>query len=169
MKTNAAGRDLIKRWEGLSLKAYPDPATGGKPWTIGYGHTGDVEPHHVITEHQAEVILDVDIDRAEGIVTRAVRVLLNENQFSALVSFVFNVGPGRKDLKDGFVALKSGQPSAMLRKLNAGDFSRYDSKGVLVGGAAAEFLKWKYAAGKVLPGLVKRRAAERALFLTPVK
>jgi lysozyme len=152
MRTNALGVALIKRFEGLSVKAYKCPAG---VWTIGHGHTGDVKAGDVITAHQAEAILDVDLDTNERIVSQSVKVPLTENQFSALVSFVFNVGPGVPGKKDGFVFLKSGKPSSMLRKLNAADY----------GGAAAEFLSWKYAAGRVLPGLVKRRAAERELFL----
>jgi len=159
-RINAEGRALIKEAERLSLKAYRCPAG---VLTIGWGHTGDVKPGDVITEHQAEAILDVDLDTSEQIVLDVVYVSLSDNQFSALVSFVFNVGKGRPagtlgpddKGKDGFVYLKSGKPSSMLRKLNASDYT----------GAAAEFLSWKYAAGRVLPGLVKRRAAERELFL----
>jgi lysozyme len=160
MRANARAVALIKKYEGLRLTAYLCPA---KVWTIGWGHTGDVKRGDKITEHQAEAILDVDLDTSERIVGSAVKVTLTENQFSALVSFVLNVGPGRKagtlgpkdDGEDGFVVLKSGKPSTFLRLLNAGDTS----------GAAEEFLKWKYAAGRVMPGLLKRRIEERALFI----
>jgi lysozyme len=162
MRTNAAGVALIKRLEGLRLRAYRCEA--GK-LTIGWGHTGDVKETDVISEHQAEAILDADLDKYERMVAGAVKVPLNENQFAALVSFAFNVGPGRKANpakgdkgKDGFLILKSGVPPTILRKLNAQDFA----------GAAAEFMKWKYAAGQVSAGIVKRRAAERALFVKPV-
>lgn len=170
MKTSKRGIDQIKKHEALRLVAYPDPASpraikkratgiddrslSGSPWTVGFGHTGDVKEGDVITEHQAEAILDVDVDRAERIVLNAVKVPLTQGQFDALVSFVFNVGPGKKGVKDGFVELKSGKPSSMLRKLNEGDYA----------GAAAEFMSWKFAAGRVMPGLVKRRAEEAALF-----
>ncbi len=155
MITNDAGRKIIMDSEGLYLTSYKCPAG---IWTIGWGHTGDVQPGMKITKHQAEVILEHDLQRFEEMVDNAVMVPLNANQFSALVSFAFNVGPGAKDKKDGFVMLKSGKPSSLLRKLNA---SAYLS-------AAEEFNKWVHGGGKILPGLVKRRAAERALFLTPV-
>jgi lysozyme len=157
MKINQAGIDLIKRWEGLRLKAYTCPAG---VWTIGYGHTGDVEPGDVITAHQADVILEeIDIpkhadDVFDLLVERGVNC--NENQFAALVSFAFNLGVGRL------------AHSTLLEKFVAGDLVRYDRRGEVVGGAAAEFRKWKFAAGKVMPGLVARREAEMNLFLTPV-
>lgn len=139
MKTNLAGRQLIMDAEGLRLKAYRCPA--GK-WTVGYGHTGDVEPHHEITEHQAEEILEYDLGRfEEGVLLLTPG--LGTNQFSALVCFAFNVGLG------------AFETSTLRKKILAGDFA----------GAADEFMKWTYSAKKLLPGLVKRRAAERALFL----
>lgn len=151
MKTNLAGIDLIKRFEGLRLAAYLCPA--GIP-TIGYGHTGDVNLGQYITEHQADVILQHDLEKFEEILEKAVRVKLNANQHAALVSLVFNVGPGKKGVRDGIVELKSGKPSTLLRFLNDGQYAA----------AAAQFSKWIHAGGKVLPGLVKRRAAEAALF-----
>lgn len=152
MKINAAGIGLIKQFEGCQLSAYYCPSG---ILTIGFGHTGDVKFGQRITQHQADVILDYDLERFEEIVSKAVKTPLTENQFSALVSFVFNVGPGKKDVRDGFVTLKSGRPSLMLTLLNVGNSS----------GAADQFLRWNKGGGKVLPGLVKRRAAERALFL----
>lgn len=166
---------MIREHERLMLKSYPDPASprarhkrekgvddpslSGKPWTIGYGHTQDVTEGMVISSHQAEEILRSDLELQYGPeVDALVRVALNQNQFDALVSFYFNVGPGKKGVDSGFAVLKSGQPSSMLRLLNAGDYA----------GAAGQFMQWKYARGKVMPGLVKRRAAERALFLEPV-
>jgi len=154
--------DLVKTAEGLRLSAYPDPATGGAPWTVGFGHTGaDVRPGLVITQARAEELLRGDLEEAAAIVTRAVTVPLTDAQFGALVSFVFNVGAGRRKAgkdagKDGFVVLKTGKPSTLLAKLNAGDTA----------GAAGEFSKWTRGAGKVMAGLVKRRAAEAALFLS---
>jgi lysozyme len=141
MRTNQRGIDLIKKYEGLRLKAYLCPAN---VWTIGWGHTGDVKKGDVITEHQAEAILDVDLDKFERGVTDLLKgCIYNQNQFSALVSFAFNLGLG---------ALSK---STLLKLFKAGDAK----------GAADEFTKWKYAAGKVLPGLLKRRIEERALFL----
>uniref|UniRef100_UPI000225FC22 lysozyme n=1 Tax=Paracoccus sp. TRP TaxID=412597 RepID=UPI000225FC22 len=99
-----------------------------------------------ITKADARTILTRDLPRYEADVTRLVRVPLNENQFGALVSFTYNLGAGN---------LTS---STLLRKLNAGDYA----------GAAAEFPTWNKAGGKVLNGLVRRRAAERALFEKPV-
>lgn len=151
--------------EGLRLAAYPDPATGGAPWTAGYGHTGpDVRPGLTITKAMAEEWLASDLQEAAAIVEGAVAVPLTDHQFAALTLFVMNVGSGRKakgkDLgKDGFLCLKTGRPSTLLVKLNAGDYA----------GAAAEFPKWVHGAGKVMPGLVKRRAKEAALFLEGIE
>jgi len=143
MKTSPKGIALIKSAEGLRLKAYPDPGTGGLPWTIGYGSTAGVTRNMVITEAQAEQMLAKDLVRFERIVERLVRVPLNQSQFDALVSFTYNVGEG------------NFTNSTLLRELNAGDTA----------GAAEQFSRWVHAAGKVLPGLVTRRGAERALFL----
>lgn len=143
MKTSPKGIALIKSAEGLRLKAYPDPGTGGLPWTIGYGSTSGVTRNMVITEAQAEQMLAADLVRFERIVERAVRVPVSQGQFDALVSFTYNVGEG------------NFTKSTLLRKLNAGDAA----------GAAEQFSRWVHAGGKVLPGLVKRRADERALYL----
>lgn len=150
MKINDAGVALIKKAEGLRLQAYPDPAHGWAVPTIGYGHTSAAgEPTVVrgmsITAKQADEILRRDLGQYEQAVEDAVTVPLNENQFSALVSFTFNLGAGNLG------------SSTLLKKLNAGDYA----------GAANEFLKWNKAGGKVLAGLNARRAAERTLFLTP--
>lgn len=142
MKTSPKGIALIKSAEGLRLKAYPDPGTGWLPWTIGYGSTVGVTQAMVITEAQAELMLAADLVRFERAVERLVQVPLTQGQFDALVSFTYNVGEG------------NFTKSTLLRKLNAGDTA----------GAAEQFARWVNAAGKVLPGLVKRRAAERALF-----
>jgi lysozyme len=143
MKTSPKGIALIKSAEGLRLKAYPDPGTGGLPWTIGYGSTSGVTRNMVITETKAEQMLAADLVRFEHIVERLVRVPVDQGQFDALVSFTYNVGEG------------NFTKSTLLRRLNAGDTA----------GAAEQFSRWVNAGGKVLPGLVKRRAAEQALFL----
>jgi lysozyme len=137
--------DLIKRFEGCRLSAYPDPGTGGDPWTIGYGHTGpEVHRGLVWTQAQADAGLALDVarfaDKVEGLVGTAATT---QGEFDALVCFAFNVGAGN---------LAS---STLLRKHKAGDKA----------GAAVEFGKWTHAAGKVLPGLVTRRKAEAALYL----
>jgi lysozyme len=153
MKT---ARDIIKKHEGLRLVAYPDPGTRGAPWTIGYGHTHNVRKGDTCTVEQAEAWLDTDMAGAYAIVDAAVKVSLTRQQRDALCSFVFNVGPGYKNVKDGFVQLKNGNPSTMLRRLNAGDYV----------GAATQFPLWNKAAGRVLRGLTIRRGEERALFLS---
>lgn len=151
MKITQHGLDLIKSHEGLRLKAYPDPATGGEPWTIGYGHTSRagppaVHPGMVITREQAEEILRRDLRKFEAEVQRMVKVPLNDNQYSALVSFCFNVGPGNL------------QKSGVLRAVNAKQF----------GAVPARLMQWNKAAGKVMKGLTRRRAEEGRLFITPV-
>jgi lysozyme len=141
VKINAQGLALVKRHEGCKLEAYVCPA--GKV-TIGYGHTGgDVKLGQKISQHVADVILEHDLEDAEDCVERAMKGrALTSNQFSALVSLTFNVG------SVNFV-------NSTLRKLALrGDFA----------GAAAEFPRWVHGGGKVLPGLVARRADERALF-----
>lgn len=155
MKTSINGINQIETLEELRLKAYLDPL--GIP-TIGYGHTGpDVHLGQVITKLQAEQLLQKDLAVAEGWVNAAVKVPLNQNQFDALVSIVFNVGHGSSK-KDGIIQLTNGKPSSLLRLLNLGNYAL----------AADEFSKWVYGGGQKLPGLVTRRAMERALFLKPV-
>lgn len=142
---NDLGLNIIKNAEGLRLAAYQDSV--GK-WTIGYGHTGsDVTPDLKISEDQAEDLLKKDLEMTENAVSRLVTDPINSNEFSALVSFTFNLGQGTLS------------HSTLLQLLNAGDHSA----------AAPEFLKWVHAGGKVLDGLVKRRQAEHDLFLTPVE
>lgn len=139
-RVNAAGLDLIRRYEGLRLTAYLCPAG---VWTIGYGHTGDVQPGQTITRERADELLRADLRNAEGAVSRLIRVPLSDNEFSALVSFAFNCGIG---------ALEG---STLRRHLNGG----------LRLAAAGEFWRWCYGGGRRLEGLVRRRADERALFL----
>ncbi|MFB0823846.1 lysozyme [Chromobacterium violaceum] len=143
MKTNAAGISLIKQFEGVRLAAYQDMVG---VWTIGYGHTGpDVKAGMTITQQQADQLLAADLEKFETGVRKAVIVPLNANQFSALVSFSYNLGLGN---------LRS---STLLRLLNKGDYN----------GAAAQFPRWNRAGGQAVPGLTRRRKAEQALFLTP--
>jgi lysozyme len=139
-----AAIDIVERFEGLRLRAYKCPAG---IWTCGVGHTGpDVDEGLVVSEDVAEEWLRVDLEHAAKTVDRAVATTLNSNERSALISFVFNLGSG---------AFTS---STLLKVLNMGDRV----------GAANQFLRWDKAGGKVLPGLTKRRKAERALFLTEV-
>jgi lysozyme len=144
MRCSEKGIALIKEFEGCILTAYPDPATGGDPWTIGVGHTGpEVKAGLIITEAQADDYLRADLETAEKCINNLVTQILTQEQFDALCSFVFNLGCG---------ALRS---STLLRKLNTGDDV----------GAADEFLKWNKAAGKIMAGLTRRREAEKELFL----
>lgn len=141
--TNAAGLALIKRFEGLELEPYAD--AGGK-LTIGYGHL--IKPGEYFTrmsEAQAHALLREDVKVAEAYVKRYVHVGLNENQFAALVSLVYNIGPG------------NFRKSTLLRQLNQGNGDK----------AAAEFTRWNKVGNRTLAGLTKRRKAERALFQTP--
>lgn len=149
MRISESGIALLKRFEGLELEAYQDIAG---VWTIGYGHTGpDVTPGMRITEREAEALLRRDLKSREDAVSRLVTVPLNQNEFDALVSFVYNVGA------------EAFRRSTALRRLNRG--ARL---------AAAEALTWwnKATVGGVLRevlGLTRRRAAEKALFMTPVE
>ncbi len=141
MKLSPRGVEFIKKSEGCRLKAYQ--CTAGK-WTIGWGHTRDVKEGMQITQHQADVIFSSDIESFEdGVAYMTKGVDLTQEQFDALVSLAFNIGVTRFGT------------SNLLRKLLRGD----------VAGAAGEFEKWRLADGKVDPGLVKRRAAEREMFL----
>lgn len=140
-KIKVTGLDIIKLYEGLRLDAYLCPA--GVP-TIGYGHTKDVKLGDRCTQQQAEEWLEDDFFMAKTDVKAVVKVPITQNQLDALGSFVFNLGVRRLI------------QSTLLKKLNAGDYC----------GAAAEFDKWVFAGGKKLNGLVKRRAAEKQLFLS---
>ena len=108
--TSRKGIELIKEFEGCVLKAYPDPGTGGDPWTIGYGHTGpDVRPGTQITKDRAEELLIGDLKRFEISVVALVNVPLTQREFDAIVSFTYNVGTG------------SLEHSTFLRRINAGE------------------------------------------------
>ncbi|WP_413616427.1 lysozyme [Halomonas cupida] len=150
MNISDRGIALIREFEGLELEAYPDPGTGGEPWTIGVGTTvidGEpVRPGMTITEMQAIEYLAADCERFSDAVERLVMVPLNQNEHDALTSFAYNVG------------IRAFSESTLLKRLNADD--RH--------GAANELLKWVHAGGKVMKGLERRRVAERELFLTPI-
>lgn len=141
MRTAEPGRKLIKSYESLRLTSYRD---GGGVWTIGWGHTKGVRGGQKITVDQAEAFLVDDLRRAESAINVLVSVPLTQNQFDALVSLAFNIGNG---------AFKE---STLRKRLNAG---RYDE-------AARQFLVWNKDSGKVVRGLVRRRAQEQALFLS---
>lgn len=160
MKTSAKGIALLHSFEDLRLHAYPDPKTGDEPWSIGWGNTQymdgrKVKKGDVITKAQADEDFLFDLQDFERQVTDAVKVPLTQGQFDALVSIVYNVGPGSK-YKDGIIRLKDGRPSTLLRKLNAGDYR----------GASDQFDVWISKGSAVENGLRRRRAAEKALFLS---
>lgn len=140
-KINEEGLKLIKHFEGLYLEAYRDPI--GKP-TIGWGHTETAKMGMKITVAQAEELLKNDLAKFEDAVAKAVTVEIDDNQFSALVSFTYNLGPG------------SLFQSTLLKFLNQWKIQE----------AANEFLKWNKAGRQVLEGLSRRRKAERSLFLS---
>jgi lysozyme len=130
---------LVKASEGCRLTAYRDPAS---ILTIGYGSTGGIHQGQTITQEQADAMLLDDLEDAAQQVSRLVTVPLTQGQFDSLVDFCFNLGAGR--FRD----------STLLRLLNQGNYQ----------GASAQFGFWVLSGGEPLPGLVKRRAAERALF-----
>lgn len=141
MQISERGLKLIKEHEGLSLKRYICPA--GKP-TIGYGHLITPEDGNLalITPEKAEELLKSDLNACYSAISAMVATPLAQGQFDALVSFIFNLGAGKF------------QTSTLRKLINRGNYA----------GAALEFPKWVYANKKVLPGLVKRRKAEQALF-----
>ncbi len=146
MKTNAAGLEIIKHFEGFSPVPYLDPI--GIP-TIGYGSIWGLDrarltmAHPDISEGDGEILLARMLQHTERAVRRLIRVPLSGGQFSALVSFTYNLGSGNL------------QSSTLRMKANRGDMA----------GAADEFLRWRRAGGRILRGLVRRRAEERALWL----
>lgn len=139
MKTSKTGLDLIKTFEGCRLKAYKCPAD---VWTIGYGHTGsDVKQGMVITQAEADRLLQQDLERFEKNVMKFNnKYHWTQNEFDALVSFAFNIGSIDQ------LAANGTRTKAQI---------------------AQAMLLYNKAGGKVLPGLTKRRQAERQLFLTP--
>lgn len=141
MKASADCIALIKAFEGCKLTAYKCPAG---IWTIGVGHTGpDVTPNLKIDMQTAIDLLRHDLERFEDAVEKAVMPVLLQHEFDACISLAFNIGAGA--FKD----------STLCRMINQGDIHQ----------AADQFTRWNKAGGKVLSGLVRRRAAERLLFL----
>lgn len=142
MRINSRGISLIKDFEGCRLKAYRDIV--GK-LTIGYGHVLGVRGGQEITQEEAETMLREDLRVRELRLEDDLTMSLSSNQYSAIVSLVFNIG------------LANFRASTLLARLKEG---RYQE-------AADEFLHWKYAGKAVSSGLIRRREAERELFLTP--
>ena len=141
MKTSPKGIALIKEFEGLRLKAYQCP---GGVWTIGYGHTAGVKPGMLISKAQAEEYLKADLIAFERYLN-GLGLALNQNQFDALVSFIYNVGTG------------NFSNSTLLRKVRANPQEN---------SIMDEFLRWVYSKGRVLPGLQRRRLDEMKLYFS---
>lgn len=142
MEYSRKGLALTEGFEGCRLVAYQD---SGGVWTIGFGHTRDVNPGDTCTELQALAWLLQDTQFAVDAVNRLVTVQLNQSEFDALVDFVFNCGTG------------NFSRSTMLKLLNEGQFQA----------AADELEKWDIAGGQVVAGLLRRRVAEHDEFLNP--
>ena len=147
MQVNEAGLALIRAYEGFRAAAYRCPAG---VWTIGFGHTSEAGPPVVragmrVSKAEANTILARDVAMFASDIALMIRVPLNANQFSALVSFAYNVGVG---------AFRS---SSVLKAVNASDFAAVPRRLNL----------WVKANGKTLSGLVKRRASEGQLFMRP--
>ena len=140
MKCSQEGLALIKKFEGCKLKAYKCSAG---VWTIGYGHTAGVKEGDVISQPEADKLLEEDIAKFEDYVSDNVIVELNQNQFDALVAWTFNLGVGNL------------RQSTMLKKLNESDFAS----------VPFEMRRWNKAGGKTLDGLIRRRQAESLLFM----
>jgi lysozyme len=140
MQISDEGLDLIKHFEGCELEAYQD-AVG--VWTIGYGHTKGVEEGDKWTQEKADFMLFRELEEEyEDYVNNYVHVPLNQQQFDALCSWVYNLGPSN---------LKS---STLLKKLNNEEYDQVPK----------QIKRWNKAGGKVLAGLVRRREAEALLF-----
>ena len=145
MKTSQKGIDLIKEFESLSLTAYLCPAS---VWTIGWGTTKGVTQGMRITQQQADDLFAEDLAEFEGYINKYVKRKLNQNQFDALVSFVYNVGVGNL-LKSTLLKLVKANPNDE--------------------GIAAQFGQWIYAGGKKSNGLRRRRQREAELYFTKVE
>lgn len=155
-KVSDAGVALIHSFEGCRLQAYPDPASGGAPWTIGWGSTTDeqgnpIRPGTVWTQARADQRFRQHLAQFEGEVNQLLGdAATTQAQFDALVSFAYNVG---SDIDADTLAEGLGD-STLLKKHLRGDYA----------GAAAEFAKWNKGSGVVMPGLTRRRAAEAAMY-----
>lgn len=146
-RISAFGVDMLHTFEGCKLTAYPDPGTGGKPWTIGFGTTRirgmAVQPGMKITLDEAELYFEDDLIKFEDAVRALVKVPLTQSQFDALVSLTYNIGIG------------AFTNSTLLKVLNNEDYEE----------AANQFLRWNRSGGRVMDGLRRRREKERKHFL----
>lgn len=141
MKTSSIALERLKRFEGFSHKAYPD--TGGV-WTIGYGYTRGVKPGMFVTKERALELFLKNVAVFEECINNAVLVELTQNQFDALVSLTYNIG------------VQAFKTSTLLKILNTGDYKS----------VPAQIKRWNKDNGKVIAGLVSRRAEEAKLFET---
>ena len=139
MNLGYKGTKILKFFEGCRLTAYQDSVG---VWTIGYGHTKGVYDGMTITQEEAEQMLLTELEEYEGYVEKYVTVPLTQNQFDALVVWVYNLGP------------TNFRNSTLLKELNSGNYTA----------AGKEITRWNKAGGKVLAGLVRRREAEAKLF-----
>lgn len=141
MKASQQAYNLIREFEGLRLQSYQCPSG---IWTIGYGHTTNVAPNTVISQLQANLLLQEDIAQCERTLNKY-NLALTQNMYDALISFIYNVGAG------------NFHRSALLSKVKA---NPYDSS------ISDEFLKWIHSKGKPLAGLQRRRMAEMKLYFS---
>lgn len=142
---SVAGVTHVMLSEGKHNVAYPDPGTGGAPWTICWGHTGpEVKPGLKVDMGQCELWLREDLAFAEGVVKASITRPIKQGEYDSQVSFVFNVGAGNY------------RSSTLLRKFNAGDRV----------GSCNEYPRWIYANKRVLEGLRVRRYKEQVQCLT---
>ena len=139
MEISQEGLALIKKFEGCELKSYQDSVG---VWTIGYGHTKGVKPNMEITKEEAEKMLKEELPEYEGYVEKCVEVPLSQNEFDALVCWVYNLGPTNL------------LQSTLLKVLNQGQKEKVPE----------QIKRWNKAGGIVLNGLVRRREAEALLF-----
>ena len=139
MKLGERGTEILKYFEGCKLTAYQDSVG---VWTIGYGHTKGVYDGMTITQDQAEQMLLSELEEYEGYIENMVTVPLTQNQFDALVVWIYNLGP------------TNFRNSTLLKELNAGNYNA----------AGQEITRWNKEGGKVLAGLEKRREAAAELF-----
>lgn len=145
-KVGKAGLALIKQFEGCRLEAYR--CSAGR-WTIGYGHTDGVKKGMKITQKQAELIFQNDIDLFSKSVSNVIgSVNLNQNQFDALISFAYNCGIGNLKKSTLLMRIKENPNDERI---------------------GYEFLRWTYSNGRYLAGLARRRKAEAELYFSPIK
>ena len=137
------GISLIVQFESLKTRAYPDPKSGGEPWTIGCGHTDGVKPGDVCTDEEALDWLREDCADAELCIEAHIEVPLNQNQRDALISFVYNLG------------CEKVKNSTLFHLINSGQYAA----------AAQQFLRWVSPGSAVEKGLLRRRTAEMKLFM----